>query len=128
MVTFKRDLSESRCIDEETNRRVLWLGEEPGRVEVWVTAAQLAQVKAQFDQYGVLGVDEIPSGPNDHRISEVGFACDLATIVDKMLDTGFADPVVTKLTAWLVVFQQCSRRIAEELASLQGEEGPPPRF
>jgi len=85
MVTFRRDLSESRCIDEETNRRVLWLGEELGRVEVWVTAAQLAEVKAQFDQYGVLGVDEIPSGPNDHRISEVGFACDLATIVEKFL-------------------------------------------
>jgi len=61
MVTFKRDLSESRCIDEETNRRVLWLGEEPGHVEIWVTAAQLAEVKAQFDQYRVLGVDEIPS-------------------------------------------------------------------
>ena len=63
MVTFKRDFCESRCIDEETNRRVLWLGEEPGRVEVWVTAAQLAEVKGQFDQYGVLGVDEIPTVP-----------------------------------------------------------------
>ena len=34
---------------------------------------------------------ELP-GPGDDRISAVTFECDLAVMIEKMLDCGFSDP------------------------------------
>jgi hypothetical protein len=69
---------------------------------------------------------ELP-GPGDDRISAVTFECDLAVMIEKMLDGGFGDPE-KEMTDWLLVRQHCSKRLGEELLKVQGEEGPPPRL
>ncbi len=69
---------------------------------------------------------ELP-GPADDRISAVTFECDLAALIEKMLDGGFSDPE-KQMAAWLLTLQHCSKRLGEELLKVQGEEGPPPRF
>jgi len=69
---------------------------------------------------------ELP-GPGDNRISAVTFECDLAVMIEKMLDVGFSDPE-KEMADWLLVLQHCSKRLGEELLKVQSEEGPPPRF
>ena len=55
------------------------------------------------------------------------FECDLAVMIEKMLDGGFGEPE-KEMADWLLVLQHCSKRLGEELLKVQGEEGPPPRF
>ncbi len=69
---------------------------------------------------------ELPR-PGDDRISAVTFECDLAVMIEKMLDGGFGEPE-KEMAEWLLVLQHCSKRLGEELLKVQGEEGPPPRF
>ena len=66
-------------------------------------------------------------GPADDRISAVSLECDLAVMVEKLLNGGFGEPE-QQMASWLLAFQHCSKRIGEELLKLQGEEGPPPRL
>lgn len=127
MATFKDDRSECGCVDEEMNRRVLWLdADAPARVYVYLSANDVKEAAGQFSRYGVLEAGELPAA-GDARIYAVEFECDLAAMVEKMLEAGFGDPV-KEIAAWLLALQHCSKRLGEELLKLQGEEGPPPRF
>jgi hypothetical protein len=127
MDPFKHDRTECRCVDDELNRRVLCADpSEAGRVYVYLSADDVKEVAAQFSRYGVLEAGELP-GPGDQRIYAVEFECDLAAMLEKMLEAGFGDPA-KEIAAWLLALQHCSKRLGEELLKLQGEEGPPRRF
>ena len=127
MVTFRHDRTECQCVDDEVNSRVLCLDPgEAGRVYVYLSANDVKEAAGQFSRYGVLEAGELP-GSNDERIYAVEFECDLAAMLEKMLEAGFADPA-KEIAAWLLALQHCSKRVGEELLKLQGEEGPPPRF
>ena len=127
MDTFKHDRTECRCVDDEVNRRVLWLDPDaPGRVYVYLSAVDVKGAAGQFRRYGILEAGELP-GLGDERIYAVEFECDLMAMLEKMLEGGFTDPG-KEIAAWLVALQHCSKRLGEQLLKLQGEEGPPPRF
>ena len=127
MDTFKHDRTECRCVDDEVNRRVLWLDPDaPGRVYVYLSAGDVKEAASQFSRYGILEADELP-GLGDERIYAVEFECDLMAMLEKMLAGGFTDPS-KEIAACLVALQHCSKRLGEQLLKLQGEEGPPPRF
>jgi hypothetical protein len=127
MARFRHERAECQCIDDATNHRVFWLDpENPGRVYVYLSPDDADGAADQFSRYGILKEDELP-GPSDDRISAVSFECDLAVMVEKMLDGGFSDPE-EQMASWLLALQHCSRRVGEELVKLQGAEGPTPRF
>jgi len=106
---------------------IFWLDPgNPGRVYVYLSQDDAAGAADQFSRYGILQEMELP-GPGDDRISAVTFECDLAVMIEKMLDGGFSDPE-KEMADWLLVLQHCSKRLREELLKVQGEEGPPPRF
>jgi hypothetical protein len=48
-------------------------------------------------------------------------------MIEKMLDAGCTDPP-KKIAAWLLVFQQCSKRLGEELLKLPGRRGSTAAF
>jgi hypothetical protein len=126
MAVFKHERGECRCFDKETNTRIFWLDiENPGRVYACLSPDDVTSSANQFHRYGILEEMELP-GPVGDRISEVIFECDLAALVEKMLEGGFSDPE-KEMTNWLLAFQHCSKRIGEELLKLRGEEGPPSR-
>ena len=127
MPMFKHERTECQCVDEETNRRIFWLDPgNPGRVYIYLSPDDAAGAADQFNRYGILEEMELP-GPGDDRISAVTFECDLAVMIEKMLDGGFSDPE-KEMADWLLVLQHCSKRLGEELLKVQSEEGPPPRF
>ncbi len=127
MPMFKHERTECQCVDEEANRRIFWLDPgNPGRVYIYLSPDDAAGAADQFNRYGILEEMELP-GPGDDRISAVTFECDLAVMIEKMLDGGFSDPE-KEMADWLLVLQHCSKRLGEELLKLKGEEGPPPRF
>jgi len=97
-----------------------------GRVYVYLSPDDAIGAADQFNRYGILKEDELP-GPADDRISAVSFECDLAVMVEKMLDGGFS-VLEKQMASWLLALQHCSKRVGEELLKIQGEEGPPPRF
>ena len=99
---------------------------EPGRVYVYLSSEEAVGAAGELSRYGILDEGELP-GPGDDCISGVTFECDLAVMLEKMLDGGFTDPP-KEIAAWLLVVQHCSKRLGEELLKVQGEEGPPPRF
>jgi hypothetical protein len=122
---FKYDRGESQCVDAETNERVVCLDPDiPGRVYVYLEGEDLASAAAQFARYGALPKDNFPG---DGRLAAVTFELDLVTMLENMLDLGFSDPE-RNLREWLIMFQHCSQRLAEELLKRQGHEGPPPSF
>jgi hypothetical protein len=124
MATSRHERAECRCVDE-TNHRIFWLDtENPGRVCVCLSPDDAVSATDQFSRYGILQEMELP-GAGDDRINEVSFECDLAVLIEKMLNGGFSDPE-KEMTNWLLALQHCSRRIGEELLKLQGEEGSPP--
>jgi hypothetical protein len=121
---FKYDRCESHCVDAETNERVLCLDPDiPGRVYVYLEGDDFASAAEQFARYGVLSKDDFPG---DGRLAAVSFELDLPAMLENMLDLGFSDPE-RNLSEWLVMFQHCSHRLAEELVKRQGRDGPPPR-
>ena len=127
MPMFKHERTECQCVDEEANRRIFWLDPgNPGRVYVYLSPDDAAGAADQFSRYGILEEMELP-GPGDDRISAVTFECDLAVMIEKMLDGGFSDPE-KEMADWLLILQHCSKRLGEELLKLKGEEGPPSRF
>ena len=127
MPMFKHERTECQCVDEDANRRIFWLDPgNPGRVYVYLSPDDAAGAANQFSRYGILEEMELP-GPGDDRISAVTFECDLAVMIEKMLDGGFSDPE-KEMADWLLVLQHCSKRLGEELLKLKGEEGPPPRY
>ena len=127
MAIFRRERTECQCAEEEVNQRIFWLDAgEPGRVYVYLSPEDADSAAGQFSRYGILGEGELP-GPGDHRINGVTFEYDLPAMIEKMLDVGFTDPR-KEITAWLLVFQHCSKRLGEDLLKIQREEGPPPRF
>src|ERR1700682_3941730 len=109
MATFRHERTECQCIDDETNHRLFWLDpENPGRVYVYLSPDDAVGAADQFSRHGILKEDELP-GPTDDRISAVSFECDLAVMVEKMLDGGFSDPE-KQMASWLLAFQHCSKR------------------
>jgi hypothetical protein len=60
-------------------------------------------------RYGILKDDELP-GPTDNRIIAASFECDLAVMVEKMLDGGFSD-LEKQMPSWLLTLQHCSKRV-----------------
>jgi len=73
MATFEHDRTECRCIDDEVNRRVLWLDPDaPGRVYVYLSAGDVKEAADQFSRYGILEAGELP-GLGDERIYAVEF-------------------------------------------------------
>jgi hypothetical protein len=127
MATFRHVRTECQCADEEVNPRIFWLDPgNPGRVYAYLAPDDAVGAADQFSRYGILEEMELP-GPGDDRISAVTFECDLAVMIEKMLDGGFSDPE-KEMTDWLLVLQHCSKRLGEELLKVQGEEGPPPRL
>jgi hypothetical protein len=93
---------------------------------IYLSVEDAAGAAGQFSRYGILDEGELP-GTGDDRINGVTFECDLLVMLEKMLDGGFTDPP-KEIAAWLLVLQHCSKRLAEELLKVRGEEGPPPRF
>ena len=63
----------------------------PGRVYAYLAPDEAVGAADQFSRYGILEEMELP-GPGDDRISAVTFECDLAVMIEKMLDGGFSDP------------------------------------
>jgi hypothetical protein len=127
MAIFRNERAECQCIEDETNHRIFWMDPEtPGRVYVYFSPDDTADTAGQFSRYGILREDEL-HGPADNRISAVSFECDLAAVVEKMLDGGFSDPE-KQMANWLLALQHCSKRVGEELLKLHGEEGPPPKL
>jgi hypothetical protein len=117
--------TECACVDKATNRRIFWLDPQiPGRVYTLLKAGDISDAAAEFQQYGILPEGQIPG---DDRIESVTFECDLADMVEKMLECGMDDPV-HQIGNWLLALQGCSKRLGEELLKIQGEEGPPPKF
>ncbi len=84
--------------------------------------ATIASAAEQFARYGVLPKDDFPG---DGRLTALSFELDLPAMLENMLGLGFSDPE-RNLREWLVMFQHCSHRLAEELVKRQGYEGPPP--
>ncbi len=127
MLMFKHERAECQCVDEEANRRIFWLDPgNPGRVYIYLSPDDAAGAADEFNRYGILEEMELPR-PGDDRISAVTFECDLAVMIEKMLDGGFNDPE-KEMADWLLVLQHCSKRLGEVLLKVQGEEVPPPRF
>jgi len=125
MDKFKHNPTECACVDKETNRRIFWLNPEiPGRVFTRLYAGDVADAAGQFRRYGVLPQGEFKG---DDRISAVTFECDLAVMVEHMLERGFDDPV-RQMSTWLLALQSCSKRVGEELLKVQSEEGPSASF
>ena len=126
MPMFKHERTECQCVDEEANRRIFWLDPgNPGRVYIYLSPDDAAGAADQFNRYGILEEMELPGAGDDHIA--VTFECDLAAMIEKMLDRCFSDPE-KELAAWLLTLQHRSKRLGEELLKVQGEEGPPPRF
>jgi hypothetical protein len=119
---FKHERTECQCVDEEANRRIFWLDPgNPGRVYVYLSPDDAAGAADQFNRYGILEEMELP-GPGDDRISAVTFECDLAVMIEKMLDGGFSEP--EKGDGRLVVgppaLQQTARRGIAESTGRRG--------
>src|SRR6266446_8778277 len=121
MPMFKHERTECQCVDEEANRRIFWLDPgNPGRVYIYLSPDDAGGAADQFNRYGILEEMELP-GPGDDRISAVTFECDLAVMIEKMLDGGFSDPE-KEMDDWLLVLQHCSKRLGEELLKLQAKK------
>jgi len=117
MEKFRHRPTECACVDKTTNRRISWLDSQiPGRTYILLKASDIADAAAEFQRYGVLPDDQIPG---DDRISHVTYECDLADMVEKMLDCGMDDPV-NQIGNWLLALKSCSKRLAEELLNPKG--------
>ncbi len=100
MATFEHDRTECRCIDDEVNRRVLWLDPDaPGRVYVYLSAGDVKEAASQFSRYGILEAGELP-GLGDERIYAVEFECDLMAMIEKMLEGGLQIPTRKSPRGW----------------------------
>src|SRR5258708_24237977 len=122
---FKYGGGESQCVDAKTNERVVCFDPDiPGRVYVYLEGDDLASAAEQFARYGVLPKDNFPG---DGRLAAVTFELDLPALLENMLDLGFSDPD-RNLREWLIMFQHCSQRLAQELVEPQSHQAPPLTF
>ena len=125
MEKFRHRPTECACIGKATNRRIFWLDPQtPSRLYTLLKAGDIADAAAEFQHYGILPDGQIQG---DDRISHVTYECDLADMVEKMLDCGLDDPV-NQIGSWLLALQSCSKRLGEELLKIQGQEGQTPKF
>ena len=67
----------------------------------------ITDAAAEFQRYGIFPDGQIPG---DDRISHVTYACDLADMVEKMLQCGLDHPV-NQIGNWLMALQSCSKRL-----------------
>jgi hypothetical protein len=67
-----------------------WTPAKRGGFYVYLSANDVKEAVGQFSRYGVLGPGEL-SGSGDEPIYAVQFECNLAAMLEKMLEAGFTD-------------------------------------